>query len=154
MAVTNVLGYNTNVKTGEIIASRNASIDLGNGHIALVQSFQGSTQHQVQPVYEVGSSAVYLVMGNPSAQFSCTALVSKEGFFSPFADIAAGAACGTLRNINVNLGSELECDPKITSRATAKFTGSILQQLSFSLQAGQLQITQTAEFTAGSLDVI
>lgn len=154
MAVTNVLGYNTNVKTGEVIAARNAAVDLGQGHIAMVQSFQGQTAHQVTPVYEIGSSAVYLVMGNPQAAFKCTALVSKEGFFAPFANIAAGAACGELRSINVNLGSELECDPKIISRATAKFTGAILQSLFFSIQAGQLYITQSAEFVAGSLDVI
>ena len=50
MAVTNVLGYNTNVKTGEVIAARNAAVDLGQGHIAMVRSFQGNTAHQVTPM--------------------------------------------------------------------------------------------------------
>lgn len=151
---TNVLGYKSDVRSNQIIAARNAAIDLGEGHIALVQTFEGSMSHQVTQQYEVGSSAIYLVVGNPSARFTCSALVSKEGFFAPFSKIASSAACGELKTVNVNLGSELDCDPVITSRATAKFTGAICDTLSFSIQAGGNQITQTASFVAGSLDVV
>lgn len=153
-ANTNVLGYQTNVQNGNLIAARNAAIDLGDGHIALVQSFRGSASHQIDTVYEVGSSAIYLVVGNPSAEFSCSTLVSKDGFFAPFYNMSREAACGTMRTINVNLGSELECDPVVTSKATAKFTGALLESLGFGLNAGQTSIAQNASFKAGSLEVV
>ena len=151
---TNILGYKSDVRSNQLIAARNAAIDLGDGHIALVQSFRGGMQHQVNNNYEVGSSAVYLVVGNPEASFSCSALLSKDGFFAPFTNIASKAACGELKTVNVNLGAELDCDPIVTTRATAKFTGAICRGLSFSIQAGQNNITQEADFIAGSLEVV
>lgn len=150
----NVLGYTSNVQTGNVIAARNAALDLGEGHIALTQTFSGGTEHQVSPLYETGSSAIYMVMGNPSASFQCSSFISKDGFFAPFSKAASQAACGTLRTININLGSEMDCDPKVVSKATAKFTGAILQSLGFQVTAGATNITQSAGFVCGDLTVI
>ena len=59
MGQRDIFSYTGDVKEKQIVAARNAALDLGNGRVALVQSMEGSYGHQVQPVYEAGSSSIY-----------------------------------------------------------------------------------------------
>lgn len=149
MGQRDFFSYTGDVKSKQVIAARNAAIDLGAGKIALVQSVQGSYGHQVQPVYEAGSSSVYFVNGNPQGQFSYTALVGTQGWF---AGLPTTGACATLRTINIDLISDNpECDATVTSSSNIKFEGAILTQVSFQIQAGQLQISNSGTFTCAKM---
>ena len=153
MAQYDALGYKTDIREKQIIAGKNAALDLGNGKLALIQSFQGQYGHTVQPVYEVGSSALYFVNGNPIGAFSYTNLVGKSGWFAGMIDTENTAACGTLKSINITLGKDSACDPEITMNSTLKFEGALLTGISFSVTVEQLSISQTGNFKCGKMEI-
>lgn len=151
MGQQDILNYNVDVKEKQIVAARNAAIDLGEGKIALVQSFQGSYSHQVNPVYESGSSAVYFVNGNPTGTFSYNTLVGANGWFSGIID-GKGGYCGSLRTINIDLLQDNpDCDVKVTMNTNLKFEGAMLRSLGFSVQAGGLSISTSGDFICSKL---
>ena len=149
MGQRDIFSYTGDVKEKQIVAARNAALDLGNGRVALVQSMEGSYGHQVQPVYEAGSSSIYFVNGNPQGTFSYSTLVGTQGWFAGF---PMSGACASLRTINIDLISDNpECDVQVTMHNNVKFEGAILTQVSFSIQAGGLNISNTGTFTCAKM---
>jgi hypothetical protein len=149
MGQRDIFSYTGDVKEKQIVAARNAALDLGNGRVALVQSLEGNYGHQVQPVYEAGSSSIYFVNGNPQGTFSYSTLVGTQGWFAGF---PMSGACASLRTINIDLISDNpECDVQVTMHNNVKFEGAILTQVSFSIQAGGLQISNTGQFTCAKM---
>ena len=150
MSTPDIFNFNVDVKEKQIIAVRNCAVDIGDGKIALVQSFQGSYQQNVQPVYEAGSSALYFVNGNPTGQFTLSTVVGTNGWFS-FLSGNTGF-CGALRTINMDLLRDNPlCDAEVTMHKNLKFEGAALQNISFQGGAGQLQITNSATFTCAKM---
>ena len=151
MAQKDIFNYDVDVKEKQIVAARNAALDLGNGKIALVQTFQGSYGHQVEPVYEAGSSSVYFVNGNPQGSFTYTTLVGTDGWFANIID-AKGKACAELKTVNIDLTNANEvCDVQVSMNTNLKMEGVLLQQIGFSLQAGGLRIENNGTFICGKL---
>lgn len=151
MAQKDIFNYDVDVKEKQIVAARNAALDLGNGKIALVQTFQGSYGHQVEPVYEAGSSSVYFVNGNPQGTFTYTTLVGTDGWFANIID-AKGKACAELKTVNIDLTNANEdCDVQVSMNTNLKMEGVLLQQIGFSLQAGGLRIENNGTFICGKL---
>lgn len=151
MAQKDIFNYDVDVKEKQIVAARNAALDLGNGKIALVQTFQGSYGHQVEPVYEAGSSSVYFVNGNPQGTFTYTTLVGTDGWFANIID-AKGKACAELKTVNIDLTNANEdCDVQVSMNTNLKMEGVLLQQIGFSLQAGGLRIENNGTFVCGKL---
>lgn len=149
MGQRDIFSYTGDVKEKQIVAARNAALDLGGGRVALVQSMEGSYGHQVQPVYEAGSSSVYFVNGNPQGTFSYSALVGTQGWFAGF---PTAGACASLRTINIDLISDNPaCDVQVSMHNNIKFEGAILTQVSFSIQAGSLQISNSGTFTCAKM---
>ena len=151
MAQKDIFNYDVDVKEKQIVAARNAALDLGNGKIALVQTFQGSYGHQVEPIYEAGSSSVYFVNGNPSGTFAFTTLVGTDGWFANILD-ANGKACADLKTVNIDLTNANEdCDVQVSMNTNLKMEGVILQQIGFSVQAGGLRIENSGQFICAKL---
>lgn len=151
MAQKDIFNYDVDVKERQIVAARNAALDLGDGKISLVQSFQGSYGHTVEPVYEAGSSSVYFINGNPMGQFDFTTLVGTNGWFANIID-AKGKACAELKTINIDFTNANEdCDVQVTVNTNLKMEGVILKQIGFAVQAGDLRITNTGSFIFGKL---
>lgn len=149
MAQKDIFSYDVDVKEKQIVAARNAALDLGDGKIALVQSMQGSYGHQTNTVYEAGSSSVYFVHGNPTGTFTYSTLVGTNGWFDGF---PMSGACASLRTINIDLLSDNEdCDVEVKMNTNLKFEGALLRSVSFSITSGQLQISTTGEFICAKM---
>ena len=149
MAQKDIFSYEVDVKEKQIVAARNAALDLGDGKLALVQSMEGSYGHTVQSIYEAGSSSVYFVHGNPIGNFRYSTLIGTNGWFDGF---PMSGACASLRTINIDLLSENEdCDVEVKMNTNLKFEGAILTQVSFTITSGQLQISTTGTFTCAKM---
>lgn len=152
-AKEDIFGYDVDVKEKQVVAARNAALDLGDGRIALVQSMEGSYGHQAQTVYEAGSSSVYFVNGNPTGTFTYSTLVGTDGWFAGI--VNKSGLCATLRSINVDLtSSDSNCDVQVTSKANVKFEGAMLRQISFGINAQQLQISNSGQFICAKMVVV
>lgn len=152
-AKEDIFGYDVDVKEKQVVAARNAALDLGDGRIALVQSMQGSYGHQHQTVFEAGSSSVYFVSGNPQGTFGYSTLVGTDGWFAGI--VNKTGLCATLRSINVDLtGTDSNCDVQVKSKANVKFEGGLLRQIGFQVQAGGLNISNSGEFVCAKMVVV
>ena len=154
MANEDIFGYDVDVKEKQVVAARNAALDLGDGRIALVQSINGSYGHTTNTVYEAGSSSVYFVSGNPQGSFDYTTLVGTDGWFAGI--VNKSGLCATLRSINIDLmgNRDSNCDVEVTSKANVKFEGALLESLSFAIQAQDLQISNTGRFKCAKMIVV
>jgi hypothetical protein len=154
MATEDIFGYDVDVKEKQVVAARNAALDLGDGRIALVQSIQGGYGHQTSTVYEAGSSSVYFVNGNPQGNLNYSTLVGTDGWFAGI--VNKSGLCATIRSINVDLmgNADSNCDVQIKSKANIKFEGALLESIQFSIQASDLQISNSGRFRCAKLMVV
>ena len=154
MATEDIFGYDVDVKEKQVVAARNAALDLGDGRIALVQSISGDYGHTTNTVYEAGSSSVYFINGNPQGSLNYDTLVGTDGWFAGI--VNKSGLCATIRSINVDLMGNVDsnCDVQVKSKANIKFEGALLEQISFSVQASQLQISNSGRFRCAKLMVL
>jgi hypothetical protein len=148
--MSDYFGYTRQTQANQIISADNAVIDIGNGRLGLVQSFQGGYSHQVEPRFEMGSSTLFWVNGKPSGQFQVSKLVGREGILSEFRGGASGGsdACGGLRQIAVSL-DKASCDVQVGSGVN--FNGAKLQSVKVSGSAGAFEIAESATFVDAEL---
>lgn len=149
---TDIFGYNRQVIEKQIVSADNVSFDLGEGKISLVQSATIDYEHQIQPVFEVGSSSMFFVNGQPSGVMRFATLVGKEGFFHGLN--LGNQACGTLNTISANIvdNSDGSCDIEVNKNNTLKVEGAILKSISLQIQAaGELRIAQGGVFQFAKL---
>ena len=154
MPTEDIFGYDVDVKEKQIVAARNAALDLGDGRIALVQSIEGVYNHQTSTVYEAGSTSVYFVNGNPQGALTYQTLVGTDGWFSGI--VNKSGLCATIRSINVDLlgNADSNCDVLVKSKANIKFEGALLEQLSFTITAQDLKISNTGRFKCAKMMVV
>ena len=144
-----IFGYDREVKDKEILSSDNISMDLGEGKIALLQQVTAQYDHQIKPVYEVGSSALYFVNGQPMGSISFANIVGKSGFFNGFG--LGGQACGELKTISINAVADSNCDYEIERNSTIKFEGAILKQIEFRVTAGEMFASTNGTFLVAKM---
>lgn len=145
--MADIYGYNQEVKAGEVVASKDVIVQIDSGRTALVQSVQGSYTHQVAPQFEIGSSTMYLVNGQPSGNLTMSTLVGKGGWLDGL--LSGKPACGDLSSIQFKI-SNSDCNLSV-GKPILRFESALAQSYSFSIQAGQLTVTQTVNFVCGKL---
>ena len=146
--MSDIFGYNKDIKEREIISSDYAAIDIGEGRLGLVQQWTAGYQHRVEPRFETGSSALYLVNGQPMGNISVNSLVGRRGFLAGFgAD--GSAACGDLKTVIVSADGDGQCG--ISEGGSLSFSGTVIQSIQITAQAGNLDVAQSANFIAASL---
>lgn len=150
MAQQDIFNYDVDVKTKQIVASRNVAVDFGNGKVALVQTVRGGYGHRVEPVYESGSSSVYFVNGHPMGTLEIMTIVGKDGWFANILDNNNGT-CAEIKTINLDLVSENECDVDITMNTNLKLESCIIREIGFQVTAADLSITNSASFICGKI---
>ena len=151
--MADILGYNRDIKTESLVSGSNVALDMGNGRVALVESVQLSYGHQVQPVYETGSNAMYFVHGQPSGSLAFSTLVGPDGFFSLFTN-GKSVACGDLNTINLNIVNSNNCPTfHVTSNKNLKLSGLMLTAINFSFSSMDLKVAYSGQFQVGSVEV-
>lgn len=134
----------------QIVSSEFARISIG-GQVSLVQSFQAAYQHDVRPVFEIGSPQIRWVTGHPRGTINVGRIVGNNGFFAAF---GGGGNCGHLATISINASRGQECaDVNVSSGGSARFSGAILQGVGLTLTAGQVQIMETAQILFTDMEI-
>jgi hypothetical protein len=147
--MADIFGYNRQTQANQIISSDNAVIDIGNGALGLVQNFEYSYAHQIEPRFEMGSSTLYWVNGKPSGSFSISKLVGREGLLSGIRQTGASTdACGGLRQITVSLDGG-SC--AVEGGAGLNFNGAKLQSVGGRGSSGAFEILESATFLVAEL---
>lgn len=137
-------GYNRTARsTGNIASSEFAIISVG-GQQSLVQNMNVSYQQQVDQVVEVGDTNINFVPGRAQGSVSVSKLVGAGGFFSGW----RGTQCGRITPISVRVSGG-KCG--FTGNGRLNFDGGIIQSVSLSMSAQQLQIAETANILVASM---
>lgn len=145
------LGYQrTGNPRAQIISSEFAKITIG-GQISLIQSFSATYQHDVRPVYEVGTSQIRWVTGHPRGQMQVSRIVGNTGFFQAF---GGGGDCGHLSTIAVSATRGPECtNVNVSTNSRIRFSGAILQGINVNIQAGRVEVIEGASILFTGLEL-
>ena len=144
--MSDIFGYNRQTQANQIISSDNAVIDVGSGRLGLVQNFNASYAHQVEPRFEMGSSTLFWVNGKPSGQVQVSKLVGRDGLLSAFR--TGGDACGGIRQITISMGGG-SCG--VSGGGGINFNGAKLQSVGVQGSAGAFEIAESATFVVAEL---
>lgn len=141
--MADIFGYNRTARaSGQIASSEFAVVTIG-GTQSLVQSVQVAYGQEVKTIYEVGNPNIYWVPGHASGTINCSSLVGPGGFFAGW----KGGKCGAISPISVSTGGGT-C---YTGSGSMYFDGGIINQVSATLTAGQMEIGQSVGIMIATL---
>lgn len=136
--MTDFFGYNKEVKSGDQLASSEFALLTVGTQQSLVQSVQASYGQQIRPLFEVGSPSIYWVGGHSEGQISVSRLVGVNGFLRGLRNV--GANCGRVTPVTIQLSGGGACFANASGGLT--FDGAILENVSFNLNSGQIEIVE------------
>lgn len=141
-----VIGYNVQAKTKEIVTSEYAVLDGGFGATNLVQQCNIQYGHRVEPKYEAGTSTVYYVNGQPSGQMSVSRLVGRGGFLD-YHLMGQDNSVG-VRTFHLSVNTS-----KVQVVGTDSLTlgGVMFQTAAISYGMGGMEVTENANYIISSL---
>jgi hypothetical protein len=114
------------------------------GRGELAQSVSGNYGREIRPIYELGSPNVVWVGGHEQGTLELGRIVGKRGFFAGLGE----DECGVVRPVSINLGS----GPCVTIAAGGlHFHDAMIERLSFSMNVGSLEITETISMRVANM---
>jgi hypothetical protein len=120
------------------MSSEVATVTLANGTTRLVQNCQASYSQTVDVKYEIGSSDIYFVTGQPKGDLQIGRLVGTQGFF---ADLGNSNACGTLTSIGIGLDGQGGCVAITQNNPNGLlFAGAVPYMVGIQITAGSLEV--------------
>jgi hypothetical protein len=137
--------FNTNRSTktsGAIASSEYAKITLG-GQVTLAQSVQGNYTRKVQTIFEIGNPNIYWIGGHEEGTLQVQRLVGDSGFY---ATIDPGA-CGEITPVSIDVSGG-DC---AKGAGGLTISDAVLEGVSFSMSAGNLEITEGVNIKFASL---
>ena len=130
----------------------------------LVQNWNVTYRHDVQEIYEIGSSQLYWVKGHPVGEGSLGRIVGSAPNATKalrfFSDNAYNMCNGgdtydiTLIPGLCRSGSNLITDSQqVTDTVTLKLTGCVVTSIGFTINAQDVKISEELRFRFGSLEL-
>lgn len=139
-----IFNYNRSSKSaGQVASSEFAVISMG-GKQSLVQSVTVNYGQMVTPITQVGDVNIYFMAGRAQGSVNCAKLVGAGGFLSGW----RGAECGKITPMSVNLSGS-RCG--FVGKGSLTFDGGILESVTITLSAEQLQISESATIKIASM---
>ena len=150
MAQQDILGYRRDVRpNGQIFSSEFATITMG-GRVSLVQQVQATYGQTVTPKFEVGSPTLYWLTGQPMGQVQIGRLVGRGGFLNSFGGVEN--SCGTLLSVKLGLDGTGGCSAAQGGGGSGlSFDGGVVENLTVSFQAGDLEVNEGAVIRVASM---
>ena len=140
---TDFFGYNREIgATNQISSSEYAALTVGS-KVNLCQSVNTAYQQEVRPVYEVGNPAVYFINGHASGTIGFGRLAGAGGFFQSLRN----TKCGNITPVSINSQGSA-C---FAGSGTLNFSGAVLQQVSLTMNTGQIEISESAHIKVASM---
>lgn len=137
-----IFGYNKDAVSSVGLIPPGAVTLTINGKINLAQSVEINYQREITPVYELGSENVYLVAGKSSGTLNVARMIGEA-----LVQFKPSSPCAT-ENITITKGDST-CG---TGNLQLSMTGMI-RSVRFSAQAGQVTVTDGADYLLSSLSV-
>ena len=134
-------------KPGEIASGDFGLVDI-KGKLSLVLQAQVSYSQQLNPFYEIGTSDVQFIAGQPVGQFSASRAVNPtSGFWQHFAP----GACGYIEAANLSLGGKGNCSVTPSGKGI-HMQDLHIQNVSAGISAGAREISESvsAQFSFAS----
>jgi hypothetical protein len=149
--MTDFFGYSRTVQpNGQLASSELATLSIGStGQMALVQQVSAMYGQQVNAKFVIGSPTLYWVTGQPQGTISFGRLVGANGYL---ADLSAlQNTCGQILQLTLGLNGTGACAAQVAASGAINFSGGVPEQVSFSTQAGLLEITEGASIRVASM---
>lgn len=132
--MADIFGYSREVQSDSIVSSDFAKISVG-GQIGLVQQFNATYQRRIEPRFEVGSSNLYWVHGQPQGSIQLSKLVGTGGLLEGI----SLEQCGKIDSVSLDITGGGACAPG--GQGSLSFSGAMVQSINFVAQASNLDIT-------------
>jgi hypothetical protein len=131
-------GYNKEVRsTNQLASSEFALMTVGSAQ-SLLQQVQANYAQELRPIYEIGSPAVYWVGGHASGQIQVSRLVGNSGFLGTLGSVAGN--CGKINPVRIQFSGAGACYASVSGGLL--FDGAILESVTFSLDAGRVEVVE------------
>jgi len=140
--MADIFGYNRNARPEKVFTTENSTLTIsGSGVGYMIQNWNISYQQQVQEIFELGSSNLYWLKGQPQGQGTIARIVGNDGgsgisLMPPGAfDLCDG---GVTMNISASGG---DCDgggPAIN----IAMDGVVVTALGFSMSVQDMMVQQ------------
>jgi len=144
--MADIFGYNTNGVSGTFKASSSGGFSIAGGSISLVQQWSTQYTQQIQPIYEVGSDAVYFAGRNASGQLTVQRIVGKSG---ESVTQSFGSICKPVSAMTI-IATESCYNTSGTTRLTLK--GVIAQSVGWSGNAQNAYVEESVQAVFASME--
>ena len=123
----------------------------------LVQNWNFQYSHDVQEIYEIGSSNIYWVKGHPTGQGQLGRIIGKSGSKLKFFSEKAYDACqgGDDMIIKMRPGiCESAANPEsVADEITIKLIGCIVTSIGFAIEAQDVKVMEDLKIKFASLEL-
>ena len=137
-----VIGYDVQTKTKEIVTSEHAVLDAGYGSANLIQQVQIQYGHRVETKYEGGSSTVYYVNGQPMGQMTVARMVGKNGLLDY--NVVGDGGTVDVRTFHLNIQENERLSIIGTKNLTLQ--GVMFQNTGIAYGVGGLEMAENSNF--------
>lgn len=155
--MSDIFGYNRDPKPQSVFSSENASLTLeGNAEGYMVQQWQVDYQQTVQEIFELGSSNLYWLKGQPQGQGQIGRIVGgsngggsgRHQFFDPDSfDLCRGGANMTIEMVNP------ACDGDGDGSVSMTMSGVVVTSIGYSASVQDLLMRENFGFRFAKMDV-
>lgn len=151
MSTKDYFGYQRTVEpNGAIVSSEYATLSLGGGKMALVQTVRATYGQTVTAKFEVGSPTLYWITGQPVGQIELGRLVAKGGFLEGFSSLEN--SCGSVIPVTLGLDGTGGCSVGEGGGGSGlQFSGGVPEQVTVQFQAGLLEISEGCSIKVASM---
>ena len=141
-------GYSRNSNAiAQVISSEFATISLAGSEVSLVQNVSCEYQQEVRPVMAIGDPNLYWVTGHPQGTVQIQRMCGKTGILAAF----KGGKCGRIDSLTVNATRGQICADGVSGGGRVVFAGGILVGVGFTMQAGRVEIFESATIKVASM---
>jgi hypothetical protein len=150
--MADVFGFSTTGAKG-VFWSKEASFTIGDGgHIALIQNWSIDYSQNIQPIYEVGSDAVYYAKKHAAGTLQVSRIISDKPLLEYFGDGCTTKTC-TIR-ATTGLCKGTSNGDTLTSKETSKLVlhGTVLVGIKYSGSNEQAYVSEDVSCMFAALE--
>jgi hypothetical protein len=136
-------GYNRTVgASNQLSSSEFAALTVGS-RVMLCQQVTASYQQEVRTIYEVGNPSIFFVPGHASGEVGFSRLAGEGSFFQQLRD----NNCGQVTPVSINS----EGSACFSGSGNLNFSGAVIRNVSLTMQASAVEITEQANLVVASM---
>jgi len=158
MAGQDIFGYKRQKPTG-VFSADLATLNISNKDAKglLVQNWRFTYSHDVQEIYEIGSSNIYWVKGHPTGNGQLGRIIGKSGedlkFFSDKSYDACQGGDDMLIKMRPGMCANATDTESVAETISMTLVGCIVTSIGFTVQAQDVKIMEDLTIKFASLEL-